>query len=335
MSNVLAETIEKMTQKGKGLLAADESEKTIAKRLASIRVESTEENRIAYRDMLFTTPDLEKYISGVILYEETLYQKAKNGITFPDVLKRKGILPGIKVDKGLIPFESSPDEQITQGLDGLPDRLREYKKTGACFAKWRAVYQISDHYPSRMAIKTHAELLARYAKICQSLDIVPIVEPEVLLDGDHSLECSADVTEKVHHAVFRALYKHRVSFELMILKPSMVIAGKAHAKPSSVEAVAEATLAVFRRTVPAAVPSINFLSGGQAEIQATAHLNAMNQLGPHPWNLSFSYARALQDSCLKTWQGKTENVAEAQQVLSKRARLNSLAALGQYSKEME
>lgn len=335
MSHELLSTIEKMIQPGKGLLAADESEKTIAKRLAAIRVESTEETRAAYRELLFSTPDLEKYISGVILYEETLYQKSSRGMAFPAMLTQKGILPGIKVDKGLIPFESSAEEQITQGLDGLPDRLKEYKKAGACFAKWRAVYQIAEHYPSRSLMRTHAELLARYAKICQVAGIVPIVEPEVLIDGDHSLAQCAEVTEKAHHALFRSLYKHGVVLELMILKPSMVIAGKGHSKPSSVEEVAEATLKIFRRTVPAAVKSINFLSGGQTEQQATAHLNAMNQMGTQPWKLSFSYARALQDSCMKTWQGKVENITAAQQVLLKRAKLNSAAALGRYSIEME
>ena len=253
----------------------------------------------------------------------------------PEVLKQKGIVPGIKVDKGLIAFESSPEEQITQGLDGLANRLKEYKKAGACFAKWRATYQISDQYPSRILIKTQANLLARYAKTCQSLEMVPIVEPEVLIDGDHSLEKCAGITEKVLHAVFRSLYQHHVDFEGMILKPSMVIAGKGHPKQSSFEEVAQATLQILRRTVPAAVPSINFLSGGQSEQQATANLNAMNQKGPQPWNLSFSYARALQESCMKTWQGKTENVPAAQQVLLKRAKLNSAAALGQYSKDLE
>lgn len=335
MSDDLSKTILHLTQKGKGLLAADESEKTIAKRLAAVRVESTEETRRIYRDLLLSAPGLEQYISGVILFEETLYQKNGNGVLFPTALQQKGILPGIKVDKGLATLESSLDEQVTQGIDYLSDRLREYQKTGACFAKWRAVYKVSDHYPSKIAVKTQAELLARYAKICQLLNVVPIVEPEVLIDGTHSLDRCAQVTERAYHAVFRSLYRHDVSFEHMILKPSMVISGKGNPAQASPEEVAQATVKIFRRTVPAAVPSINFLSGGQTEQQATLHLNIIHQQEHLPWNVSFSYSRALQDSCMKTWQGKAENVEAAQQMLLKRAKLNSLAVLGQYSKEME
>ncbi len=332
----LESTIKDLVIPCKGILAADESSPTIKKRFDAINVESTEENRRAYRELLFTTPDLEKYICGIILFEETLNQKTADDIPFPKLLTQKGIVPGIKVDKGLIPFESSLDEKITQGLDGLPERLAEYKKLGARFAKWRAVYNISDIYPSKIAIKTQACLLARYAAICQNQGIVPIVEPEVLMEGDHSLEKCAEVTEAVQRAVFRALYKRNVILELMVLKPSMVIAGKNHASKPSVQAVAEETVKILRRAVPAAVPSINYLSGGQSDTLATAHLNAINQVDlSKPWYLSFSYGRALQAPCLKAWRGKKENVKEAQEALIKRAKLNGLATQGKYTPKDE
>lgn len=331
----LEQTIKAMITPGKGILAADESSPTIKKRFDTIKVESTEENRRAYRELLFTTPELEKYTCGVILYEETLSQKTAEGILFPELLEKRGIVPGIKVDKGLISFESSPDEKTTQGLDGLPNRLDEYKKMGARFAKWRVVFTISDIYPSRLLIKNNACLLARYAKICQNAGIVPIVEPEVLMDGNHSLEKCAQVSEKVFQKVFDKLHKHKVNLELMILKPNMIVAGKEFKKQPSVEEVARETIKVLRRTVPAAVPTINFLSGGQSDVMATENLNAINKIGPQPWYLSFSYGRALQAPCLKAWLGKTENVAAAQQALLKRARLNGAAAVGKYTKDME
>ncbi len=331
----LKATIDHLVVQGKGILAADESEGTITKRFAAINVESTEENRRAYRELLFTTPGINAFIQGVILYEETLNQSTKTGQTFPDLLHSLGILPGIKVDKGLIPLASTENETVTQGLDGLEGRLNEYKKLGAKFAKWRAVLTITDTLPSHQAIYANAEMLARYAATCQSVGIVPIVEPEVLMDGDHTIERCAEVTEETLRIVFEALEREKVVLEGMLLKPNMVLPGKMHSPQSSVEEVAEATLRVLRRTVPAAVPSINFLSGGQSAISATAHLNAMNKMGNQPWVLSFSYGRALQDPCLKTWQGKVENVAAAQKAFYLRAELNAAACLGKYDSTKE
>ncbi len=328
-------TIDEMAVAGKGILAADESDKTIKKRFDTISLESTETTRRDYRAMLFTTPKVAQFINGVILFEETLKQSDTNGKTLPDLLAEQGIVPGIKVDKGLIDLANTHNEKITQGLDGLPERLAEYKKLGARFAKWRAVYTITDTLPSQLAIMTNAENLARYAAICQTQGIVPIVEPEVLIDGTHTIERCAYVTERVQNAVFTALRRHHVSLEHIILKPSMVVAGKTCKQQASVEEVARATVEVLRRTVPAAVPTINFLSGGQTPEQATTHLNAMNQLGPNPWVLSYSYGRALQEPCLKAWQGKVENVPTTQQALFKRAKLNSAASLGQYTDAME
>lgn len=331
----LETTISKIAVAGKGILAADESTGTITKRFQALGIESTEESRRNYREMLLSTPNISQFIAGVILFEETLNQKTSQGILFPEALKKAGILPGIKVDKGLIHLTNTVDENVTQGLDGLVERLAEYKSKGACFAKWRAVYAISATTPSELAIVTNAEVLARYAAICQSQGIVPIVEPEVLIDGAHTLARCEEVSEPVFHAVFEALYRHHVQLEHIILKPSMVINGKASAEKASVEQVAAATLRVLRRTVPAAVPTINFLSGGQTSEQATAHLNAMNQQGPLPWNLSFSYARALQEDAMKIWAGAASNVAAAQMAFYKRAKLNSLAATGKYTTAME
>ena len=331
----LATTISKLAAHGKGILAADESTPTITKRFDAVGITSTEDSRRAYREMLMTTPDFNQFIAGVILYEETLNQKTSQGNTFPDMLKKMGVLPGIKVDKGLVILPNTKDEQITQGLDGLPERLADYKSKGAAFAKWRAVYAISANTPSELAILTNAEVLARYAAICQAHGIVPIVEPEVLIDGDHTIARCEEVSEPVLHAVFAALYHHQVKLEYIVLKPSMVISGKNCAQKASVQEVAEATIRVLKRTVPGAVPTINFLSGGQSSEQATAHLNAMNALGTLPWNLSFSYARALQDYCMKTWKGEAKNVAAAQKDFYKRAKLNSLAATGKYSESME
>lgn len=332
----LAATIKKLAMKGKGILAADESSPTITKRLAAVNTESTEETRRAYRDLLITTPELSNYIAGVILYEETLSQKTLEGTPFPEKLQALGILPGIKVDKGLTILPNTTDEQITQGLDGLAERLADYKAKGACFAKWRAVYAISAITPSMLAIKTNAEGLARYAAICQASGIVPIVEPEVLIDGDHTIEQCTEVSEKVLHAVFNALFRHKVKLEYIVLKPSMVINGKKCSAKATAEQIAQATLTVLRRTIPAAVPTINFLSGGQTPEEATANLNAMNVLAPQlPWNLSYSYARALQEYPMKIWHGDKKNIAAAQNAFLKRAKLNSFAAVGKYTTSME
>lgn len=319
---------------GRGILAADESAATIKKRFADIKLESTEENRRAYRDLLFTTPHLHQYLSGVILFEETLYQKTNDGTPFPNYLASQGVLPGIKVDQGLIPLALANDEETTQGLDSLAERLADYKKTTVKFAKWRCIYHIGVNKPSITIVHTNAELLARYAAICQSEDIVPIVEPEVLIDGDHNIERCAKITEMVLRQVFIALRRHRVVLEGMILKPSMTIPGNKHAQADA-QIIAQATVRVLRYTVPAAVPSVNFLSGGQTPVQATANLNAMHQHGPLPWNLSFSYGRALQEPVLQTWQGKATNVTAGQAAFTKRMQLNSAASLGKYTPNME
>jgi fructose-bisphosphate aldolase class I len=331
----LVATIEAMSIPGKGILAADESTNTIAKRLANIDVESNEANRLAYRHLLFSTKELGEYINGVILFEETLGQKTSDGVPLPQLLNEQGIIPGIKVDKGLITLANTEDEKVTQGLDGLEDRLKSHKELGARFAKWRNVYSIGHYTPSMASVKTGAENLARYAAICQSVGIVPIVEPEILMDGSHNIEQCAEVTEIVLHELFQSLFIHQVALESIILKPSMVISGSTCEDQSGPEEVAEYTLSVFQNTVPAAVPTINFLSGGQTPEQATANLNAMNVLSAQPWNLSFSYGRALQETCLKTWLGKENNIAAAQKELLKRARLNSAASVGEYKKEME
>ena len=332
----LQATIEDMVQKGKGILAADESNPTIEKRFKPINTESTEENRRIWRSLLLTTPDLGDYISGVILFEETLTQKTDDGTLLPQMAEKQGIVPGIKVDKGKIPLVNAPGDMITQGLDGLADRLKVYKEQGARFAKWREVYPIDAHNPKPLGVEANAEVLARYAAICQSVGIVPIVEPEVLIDGDHTMERCFEVIETVQHAVYHALHRYRVILEHTILKPSMVTPGKEHATKASPEEVAENTVKVLRRSVPAAVPSINFLSGGQTDEEATANLNAMNAMYPNlPWELSFSYGRALQQPALRTWQGKEENYKAAQDALHKRARLNGAARYGKYTVEME
>lgn len=328
-------TMDALLQEGKGFLAADESTNTIGKRLASIDVDNNEKNRRDYRLLLATTADLEKYINGVILFEETFEQKDDNGKLIVDIFKEKGIVPGIKVDKGLVPLASTEGEKITQGLDGLHERLVHFKKQGAKFAKWRNVYSIADYQPSLIAIKAGAEVLARYAACCQEIGIVPIVEPEILIDGDHSIERCAEACEMVFHELFHSLFIHQVALEHIILKPSMITSGKA-AKPfSPPEEIANFTLSIFLNHVPAAVPSINFLSGGQSPKEASENLNALNAFGPQPWMLSFSYGRALQEDCLKAWQGKPENVQKAQETLLKRAQLNSLACFGEYDETME
>lgn len=332
----LQATLSDLTQPGKGILAADESTPTIAKRLQAVGVESTEETRRAYRSLLLTPSGLGEYLSGVILYEETLGQKADDGTPLPQAAQRQGIVPGIKVDKGTVALAGAPGDKITQGLDGLAERLQTYKAQGARFAKWRAVYAIAERNPTELAVHANAEVLARYAAVCQTVGVVPIVEPEVLLDGDHTIERCAQVTETVLHAVFHALHRHRVILEAMLLKPSMVVPGKDTVRKAAPEEVARETVKVLRRTVPAAVPSINFLSGGQTSKQATANLNAMNTLQDRaPWILSFSYARALQEPVLQTWRGKRENMQAAQRALLTRARLTSAACKGQYRPEME
>jgi fructose-bisphosphate aldolase class I len=301
----LESTIIDMAQKGRGILAADESAPTIAKRFKAIDVESTEENRRVWRSLLVTTEGLGEYISGLILFEETLSQKTDEGLFIPEAAWAQKIVPGIKVDKGKIPLALSPGDEITQGLDGLAERLRGYKEQGARFAKWREVYGIDQHAPTQHGIEANAEMLARYAAVCQEEGLVPIVEPEVLMDGSHDIERHTEVTEAVQHAVFHALHRHNVVLELMILKPNMVLPGK-DCRTAEPEEVAEATLRVLRRTVPAAVPSINFLSGGQGPEEATSNLNAINQQAEYaPWNLSISYGRALQETALKAWGGKT------------------------------
>ncbi|HEY9134885.1 MAG TPA: class I fructose-bisphosphate aldolase [Pseudomonadales bacterium] len=334
-TDALQNTLNAMVQKGRGILAADESTPTIAKRFKAIQVESTEQTRASWRSLLVTTPGLREYISGIIFFEETLAQKTENGDLIPKASWEQTIVPGIKVDKGKIPLALSPGDEITQGLDNLAERLQGYKKQGARFAKWREVYTIDKHAPSHHGVKANAEMLARYAAVCQAEGVLPIVEPEVLMDGDHTIQRHAEVTEAVLHEVFHALHRHKVVLELMLLKPNMVLAGKAQPQEKP-EQVAEATLKILRRTVPAAVPSIHFLSGGQSPEEATANLNALNQnWHQHPWQLSISYGRALQQPALQAWAGKAENVELAQQALLKRARLNSLAMLGDYQAQME
>lgn len=325
----LEKTIQDLIDEKRGILAADESLPTIKKRFDAIDVESTEETRRAYRSLLLTTPGLGEYISGVILFEETLTQKDDKEIPLPETAWSQKIVPGIKVDKGTKPLPNSPGDLITFGLDGLSDRLQEYKAQGARFAKWREVYPVSPHNPTQLGLKANAEMLARYAAVCQQEGLVPIVEPEVLMDGDHDIDRCAEVTEQVLHAVFHALHLHGVGLELMLLKPNMVIPGK-DCRRADPKEVAEATLKVLKRTVSSAVPSINFLSGGQQPEEATANLNAINQMkGNAPWQLSLSFGRALQQPALHIWQGKPENVHAAQKVLLKRAHLNSLARQGE------
>jgi fructose-bisphosphate aldolase class I len=324
-----------MVDTGRGILAADESTGTIKKRFDKIKLESTEEHRRAYREMLFTAPEAQKYISGVIMYDETLRQSTKSGERFADLLTRLNIVPGIKVDAGTKPMPNFPGEVITEGLDGLAGRLAEYHKLGARFAKWRAVIDIADGIPTRTCIETNADLLARYAALCQEADIVPIVEPEVLMDGAHSIERCEEVTSAVLQEVFDRLYAHRIYLEGMILKPNMVISGMKNGSRAAPQQVAEATVRVLKRHVPAAVPGIAFLSGGQAEAEATHHLDLMNRIGGLPWKLSFSYGRALQATSLATWGGKSDQVGAGQREFIKRARLCGLAAVGKYDAALE
>jgi len=324
-----------MAAKGKGILAADESTGTIKKRFDVIKLESTEESRRSYREMLLTTPGIADYISGVIFYDETLRQKTKDGVPFPEYLTKLGIVPGIKVDTGAKPLAGYPGETITEGLDGLRERLAEYHKLGARFAKWRAVIDIGDGIPTQFAIQANAHALARYAALCQEADIVPIVEPEVLMDGAHTIERCEDVTSSVLSTVFRELHSHRVHLEGMILKPNMVISGKKCATRANPQQVAEATVRTLKRYVPSAVPGIAFLSGGQSAAEATEHLNLMNRMGPFPWELTFSYGRALQDEALRAWGGKAETFAAGQKAFFRRAKLNGLARTGNYNPTLE
>ena len=332
----LEATIARIVQPGKGIVAADESMPTITKRFKAVGIDSTEETRRQYRQLLFTTRGVSEFVAGFILFEETLGQKADDGTPLAEVLVRQGVLPGIKVDKGTTPLPNADGDLITQGLDGLSERLKAYKAQGARFAKWREVYGVTDRNPTPLGIEANAEVLARYAAICQSEGIVPIVEPEVLIDGDHTLERCYEVSDAVLHAVFNALHRHGVRLECMVLKPSMVLPGKGHPPKASPEVVAANTLEVLRRNVPAAVPTINFLSGGQSPEEATANLNAMNIMATDkPWVLSFSYARALQDPPMKLWAGHAENVRAAQQAFYQRLKMNSLARDGKYRVELE
>lgn len=336
IQNELQSTIADLVVRGKGLLAADESHPTMAKRLQAIHLESTEENRRAYRSLLVTAPGVGQFLSGIIFFEETLRQKTDSGLTLPEAAAAQGMTPGIKVDKGTLPLPNAPGDLITQGLDGLAERLAGYKEQGARFAKWREVYVIGPHNPTPTAIAANAEVLARYAAVCQSLGLVPIVEPEVLFDGDHTIERCFEVTEAVQHAVFQALHQHRVTPEHMLLKPSMVMPGRTSPRQASTDEIAEKTLAQLRRSVPAAVPGVYFLSGGQTPEEATAHLNAINaRAGNAPWALSFSYGRALQEPVIKAWQGRPENAEAARRALYKRARLNAAACLGCYAADAE
>jgi fructose-bisphosphate aldolase class I len=335
-NDILRSVANAIVTKQKGVLAADESNPTIRKRFDSIKVESTEENRRRYREILITTEGIEHYIGGVILFDETLRQSTQDGTPFAKLLSSRGIIPGIKVDKGAKALALYSGEKISEGLDGLRDRLIEYKQMGAKFAKWRAVIDINERNdPTSFAIRANAHVLARYAALCQELDIVPIVEPEVLMDGAHSIERCEVITSRVLEAVFTELDAHRVLFEGMLLKPNMVIAGMKCAQQGSVQQVAEATIRCMARYVPAAVPGIVFLSGGQSAEDATDHLNAMNTMGPHPWQISFSYGRALQAPVLTAWKGLEGNLAAAQKMLLKRCQLNGLARSGKYTRAME
>lgn len=331
----LAATARALFANHRGILAADESTGSITKRFNSIKLESTEENRRAYRELLFTTQDLGEFIGGVILYDETIRQKTKDGVPFPAYLSQHGMIPGIKVDTGAKPLAGHPGETITEGLDGLRERFAEYYKMGARFAKWRAVIDIGAGIPTSYAISANADALARYAALSQEAGIAPIVEPEVLMDGDHTLERCEEVTNIVLQEVFASLYEAGIVLEGMVLKPNMVVAGKKCPQKVSPEQVAEATLRTLKRHVPPAIPGIAFLSGGQSETEATLHLNLMHASGPLPWALSFSYGRALQDTALRTWSGNPAAFAKAQKALFTRAKLNGLAAAGAYKSSME
>jgi fructose-bisphosphate aldolase class I len=331
----LNKVAEAMVAPGRGILAADESSGTIKKRFDATGVESTEETRRDYREMLFRSTEGMKHISGVILYDETIWQKAKDGTPLVEIIKKAGSIPGIKVDEGAKPLPACPGELITVGLDKLADRLPKYYEQGARFAKWRAVIDIGEGIPSYTAIHTNAHALARYAALCQAANIVPIVEPEVLMDGSHNIDRCYEITEFMLKETFQQLYYQRVPLEGMVLKPNMAIAGKKSAKKSSVEEVAEKTVKLLKACVPGAVPGIAFLSGGQSDEEATVHLDLMNKIGHLPWKLTFSYGRALQHAPQKAWSGKSENVAAAQRVFAHRAAMNGLASKGQWKQDLE
>lgn len=333
--DTLRATAQALVAPGKGILAADESSGTIKKRFDAIKVESTEENRRAYRELLFSTPGISDHISGVILFDETIRQSDRDGTPLPKVLADQGIIPGIKVDTGAKALALADGETVTEGLDGLRERLAEYHALGARFAKWRATYTITDELPSRYCDEANAHALSRYAAMCQEAGIVPIVEPEVLMEGSHSIERASDVTAEVQATLFHELHRHHVLFEGVLLKPNMVLSGYGAKSQASDEEVAQRTVRCFRWTVPAAVPGVLFLSGGQTDEQATSRLNEMNKLGPHPWELSFSYGRALQAPVLKAWKGDPANVSAAQAALTHRANLNGAARSGSYSPSME
>ena len=333
----LEKTARELVAPGKGILAADESFGTIGKRFEAVGIESSEESRRQYREMLFTTEGIGEFLSGVILFDETLRQEASDGTPLPKVLENQGVIPGIKVDKSTVNMPLSPNEKFTQGLDGLHDRLAEYRELGARFTKWRAVITIGEGIPTESCVEANAEALALYAAFAQEYDLVPIVEPEVLIDGDHSIEQCYDATEWMLHETFDEIHEHGVALSGMLLKPNMVISGKDAPEQAGVEEVARATVECLRRTVPAAVPGIVFLSGGQSDLQATQHLNAMNRMyeGRLPWELSFSYARALQGQPMEIWGGNVDKVEAAQRAFYHRAKMNSAARSGSYSEEME
>jgi fructose-bisphosphate aldolase class I len=335
MGTELHETAKALVAEGKGILAADESTSTIKKRFDSIDLESTEDTRRAYRELLFTTPGVEEYISGVILYDETIRQSASDGTPFPKLLADRGVIPGIKVDLGAKPLALAEGETITEGLDGLRERFAEYYELGARFSKWRATYSIDAERPSEYCVWTNAHALARYATLSQEAGIVPIVEPEVLMDGDHSIQQAAKATGRAQQALFTELHDQRVDLYGTVLKPNMVLSGYEAGDRAGIDEVAEATVDVLTRHVPAAVPGIVFLSGGQTDEDATAHLNAINARGPHPWEVSFSYGRALQAPAIKAWGGDPANVEEAQKAYYRRAKFNSAARTGSYAPEME
>ena len=333
--NDIEATARALVEAGKGILAADESSGTCETRFKTINTECTEESRRTYRGLLFTTPGVEQFVSGVILYDETVRQKTNDGVLFPDYLAKKGVLPGIKVDTGAKNLALCPGEKVTEGLDGLRERLAVYFKAGARFAKWRAVITIGPAIPSHTCLYANAHALARYSALCQEASIVPIIEPEVLLDGDHSIERCEEVTEATLRATYAALAAHNVSFEHVILKASMVVSGKHNARQAGVDEVAERTMRVLKRTVPASQPGVVFLSGGQSDVAATAHLNAMASMKGLPWPLTFSYSRALQNPALKAWRGQVGNAGAAQKAFHHRAQMNGLAAQGKWRAELE
>jgi len=333
--SLLSKTAAAMVAKGKGILAADESSGTCETRFKSVGVECTEQNRRIYRGLLLTTPGVEQFVSGVILFDETIRQKTDDGVPFADYLANKGIIPGIKVDKGAQALPLCPGEKVTEGLDGLAKRLQEYFRLGARFAKWRAVITIGDAIPTHTCLYANAHALARYAAACQEASIVPVIEPEVLLDGAHSIERCEEVTEAALRATYAALAAHNVAFEHTILKASMVVSGKSHARQAGVDEVAERSVRVLKRTVPAAQPGVVFLSGGQSDVSATAHLNAMAAMKGLPWPLTFSYSRALQNPALKAWKGQAGNIGAAQKAFHHRARMNGLACQGKWRPELE